>query len=70
MLIGSTIHDFAFKHGYLLVSSNQPPEKIPIERHIADALLRDLIATRTYAKHRLSKFGRFPAQAVFHRWTH
>lgn len=46
MLIGSIIHDFAFKHGYLLVSSdNQPPKRIPIERHIADALLRDLIAT-------------------------
>lgn len=46
MLIGSIIHDFAFKHGYLLVSSNnQPAEKILIERHIADALLRDLIAT-------------------------
>ena len=46
MLIGSIIHDFAFQHGYLLVSSNnQPPRKVSIERHIADALLRDLIAT-------------------------
>lgn len=45
MLIGSIIHDFAFKHGYLLVSiDNQPPKKVFIERHIADAVLRDLIA--------------------------
>jgi hypothetical protein len=46
MLLGSIIHDFAFKYGYLLVSSkDQPRQKVFIERHIADALLRDIIAT-------------------------
>ncbi len=47
MLTASIVHDFAFKFGYLLVSSEKgvAPIKIPVERHDIDRLFRDIIGT-------------------------
>lgn len=46
MLTASIIHDFVYRHGYLLVSKNgQAQVKVMVERHVADLLLRDIIAT-------------------------
>ena len=45
MLIGSVVHDFAYKHGYLIIEKRGQRHNYPIERHIADRLLRDIIAT-------------------------
>ncbi len=47
MLTASIVHDFAFKHGYLLVESDSggTPKKVEIERHNVDRLFRDIIGT-------------------------
>lgn len=47
MLIASILHDFAFKFGYLLVSSEEglPPKKVYVERDDMDHLFRDIIGT-------------------------
>lgn len=46
MLTASIIHDFVYRHGYLLVSKNgQAQNKVIVERHVADLLLRDIIGT-------------------------
>ncbi|MEM7203924.1 MAG: hypothetical protein AAF628_26925 [Planctomycetota bacterium] len=46
MLVGSIIHDFAFRYGFLLVRGESGEEKrVEMPRHVADALLRDTIST-------------------------
>ena len=45
MLIGSVVHDFAYKTGFLMINKDGKTEQIPIQRHIADRLLRDIIST-------------------------
>ncbi len=45
MLIGSIVHDFAYRHGYLLLEKEDKTHQYSIERHVADRLLRDIIAT-------------------------
>lgn len=47
MLIASILHDFAFKFGYLLVSTQEGdvPKKVMVERQDIDHLFRDIIAT-------------------------
>jgi len=46
MLTASIIHDFAYRHGYLLISKGgEAPKKIKVERHIADLLFKDIIST-------------------------
>ncbi len=46
LLIASIVHDFAFRHGHLRV--RQPGGtliQVPVERHVADSLFRDIITT-------------------------
>lgn len=47
MLTASILHDFAFKYGYLRVlkESGKAFEDVPIQRHNADQLFRDIITT-------------------------
>ncbi len=47
MLIASIVHDFMFKFGYLMVQADGSSEikHIKVERHIADRLFKDIIAT-------------------------
>ena len=45
LLIASIVHDFAFRYGYLLIrSSGDDVREIPIERHQADNLFREIVA--------------------------
>ncbi len=44
LLIASIVHDYAFRHGYLWVKKqSEEPEKVAIERHMADRLFKDII---------------------------
>ena len=45
MLVASIVHDFAFKFGYLLVQDKTlgKARHVPVERHQADALFKDII---------------------------
>jgi len=47
MLTASIVHDFAFKFGYLLVSSEEggAPKKVFVERDDIDHLFRDILGT-------------------------
>lgn len=46
LLIASIVHDYAFRYGYLVVrrsAEQDQEEKVPVDRHRADDLFRDLI---------------------------
>ena len=44
LLIASIVHDYAFRHGYLWVKKqSEEPEKVEIERQVADRLFKDII---------------------------
>lgn len=45
MLYGSIIHDFAYQHGYLLISKDEDLnyKKVKITRDVADKLFKDII---------------------------
>ena len=44
LLIASIVHDYAFRHGYLWVKKqSEEPEKVEIDRHVADRLFKDII---------------------------
>ncbi|MEQ8955125.1 MAG: DUF1353 domain-containing protein [Gammaproteobacteria bacterium] len=47
LLIAPIVHDYIFKHGCLIkrVADGSDVEKLDIQRHVADRLFRDLIAT-------------------------
>jgi len=46
VLIGSIVHDYAYQFGHLRVrSKSQEIVKVPLERHTADKLFRDIIGT-------------------------
>lgn len=46
MLIGSIVHDYAYKYGSLRVSKNgQNFEDVSLPRHTADKLFRDIVST-------------------------
>ncbi|MEM9567484.1 MAG: DUF1353 domain-containing protein [Cyanobacteria bacterium P01_E01_bin.34] len=46
MLVGSIVHDYAFKYGHLiLVDSNGQEKEVKVERQTADKLLRDILTT-------------------------
>ena len=44
-LVASVAHDFAFKHGYLPIHANNKIRHIPIARHEADDLFRQITMT-------------------------
>jgi uncharacterized protein DUF1353 len=45
-LVGSIVHDYAYKYGYLKVKKNSSEIKnVEIDRHKADKLFRDIIGT-------------------------
>ena len=46
-LVGSIVHDYAYQYGTLRVISHEgsPAVEIPVERHKADRLFRDIIGT-------------------------
>lgn len=46
-LVASIVHDYAYKYGTLQVATgdNGPFEELPIERHEADKLFRDIVGT-------------------------
>lgn len=46
ILIGSIVHDYAYQYGVLRVSKNgEEYKKVPVPRHTADKLFRDIIGT-------------------------
>ena len=65
-LVAPVVHDFAFKHGYLLVRKNNSKElkKIPVARHYADELCRLI----TEAPNDSRFFSRLAWHAVMLDW--
>jgi len=46
MLVGSIVHDYAYQHGTLRIARDgRTFEAVPVPRHEADALFRDIIGT-------------------------
>ena len=50
MLVASILHDFCYKHGYLMVDSGEGKRAIAVTREEADNLFRDELVTSTGLK--------------------